>query len=295
MVTEYQADTLTPREKEKAAKFCLGKTIPLHLVGAPLGPTRYLVRGGYLLEHSSEFLYPLWVCEHLTKAGLSGPVQGRLSSNPFAQDPDLTKFPHSLPADYKGSHLDQGHMSPDADHTGSEKLKAETYYLSNMVPQAGKNFNRTIWKALEEKVRQWAYHRGECWVITGAFVHDPNEEDVATADGVVEYFVIGKRGVGVPTHLFKIIVAPKEAGSGEYESLALVMQNQSYAKQDQLDDFLESIDWIEHHTGLDFMSGLEDGIEDPLESTVAKQLWPAPPKHVIDEMKQMQKDIKAKP
>ena len=52
-------------------------------------------------------------------------------------------------------------MAPDGDRQ-NEDLKRETYFLSNIVPQAGKRFNSTLWLALEKQVRKWAVQRGVC-------------------------------------------------------------------------------------------------------------------------------------
>lgn len=43
--------------------------------------------------------------------------------------------------------------------------------------------------------------------------------------------------------------------------------------ENELGDYLVSIDEIEEHTGFDFLSGLEDTLETALESEAAAEVW----------------------
>jgi endonuclease G len=262
-----QEVTLTAAQRQLVDRHCeFGR--PLRAEAAPLGPTRLVVRDAYVLEHSSDLRFPLWVCEHLTRADVDQPT-GRLDPEPFAPDPLLARFPRAELRDYRGSGFDRGHMAPDANRE-AEALKIETYFLSNMVPQAGQKFNRNIWLRLEEAVRDWAKKFGECWIITGGCIFDPKEESELTADGLVEYHTIGKGHVGVPTHLFKIVLR-KEAG--QPVALAIVMPNKSYEAGTRLEDFLVSIDSLEERTGFDFFPTLPAGDAAAIESQAAPELW----------------------
>lgn len=237
---------------------------------AGLGHSRTIIREGYVLEHSSELLIPFWVCERLSKDDLQGNFTGRLKPEPFAPDPALEQWPHSLKADYLNSKFDKGHMSPDANRT-TKKLKEETYYMSNMVPQVGVGFNQHVWKYFECAVREWAESRNELWITTGAFLHEPDEESSATANGLVSYFAIGNRLVTVPTHLYKIVLA--RGTNGKWEALALVMENRRYDSDEPFQPHLKSIDWIEERTGFDFFPDLDDPDEDDLEKDPAPAVW----------------------
>jgi len=61
------------------------------------------------------------------------------------------RFRASLGA-YKGSGLDRGHLVASADLRETELQNSETFLLSNMSPQKP-NFNRKIWRKLEEAIR----------------------------------------------------------------------------------------------------------------------------------------------
>jgi endonuclease G len=229
-----------------------------------LGSTHSIVRQGYVLLHSDVDKVPLWVCEHVTKAAVSGELK-RPKPEPFKADPQLKQGERAELADYRGSGFDRGHMAPSGNQTVDQRLQAETYYLSNMVPQVGKTFNQGIWKALEEQVRHWAQARGETYTITGPIFWN---EDSAAA----EFETIGQNKVVVPTHCFKIVVA-KKPGSTKWEALAFVLPNTTFPKPWKLERYLTSIRSVEQHTGFDFLSNLPKDVQDELETQTANALW----------------------
>jgi DNA/RNA endonuclease G (NUC1) len=270
ILTKYkQAFTITAAQQQLLDRHCF-QGMPVHSKTAPLGPTRLIVRDGYALEHSSELRIPLWVCEHLAKEDVDDPTD-RLSPEPFAPDPLLARFGRAELRDFSHSGFARGHMSPDANRE-SDELKKQTYFLSNMVPQAGNRFNSTVWLRLEEAARQWAIKFGECWIITGSCIYDPQEESESTADGLAEFQTIGPEHVGVPTHLFKIIV--RKGADGKPVALAFVMPNKSYESGTQFADFLVSIDSVEDRTGFDFFPKLPAADAAALEKNAATELWP---------------------
>ena len=72
-----------------------------------------------------------------------------------------------------------------------------------MAPQTPE-LNRRAWAGLEDCVREKAIRAGEVYTITGPVFYDPKEDDPATADGMVDIWIIGPNAVAVPTHTFKI-------------------------------------------------------------------------------------------
>lgn len=56
-------------------------------------------------------------------------------------------------ADYEKSGFDRGHLVASANQSATEIQNSETFLLSNMSPQKP-DFNRGIWKQLEDAVRQ---------------------------------------------------------------------------------------------------------------------------------------------
>jgi endonuclease G len=233
--------------------------LPKKTVGADVGPTRIVCRDGYVLEHSSESRIPLWVAEHCTREELTGNLP---RTNPFRPDPKLNRAERSELADYRGSGFDRGHLAPNGNQKVDDRLRRETFFLSNIVPQVGKEFNQSIWADLEDQVRKWAKPRGEAFIITGSLFYDPEEEDPDTADGLVEVTLIGDNEVAVPTHLFKIVVAKNS--SDEWQSIAFVMDNKNHGEDEPFEQHIQSIDWIEERAGFNFMPNMqaETGIPD---------------------------------
>ena len=74
-------------------------------------------------------------------------------TNDFRPDPEILGGSATL-ADYKRSGYDRGHLTPAGDMVFSREAMSETFYMSNMCPQAAA-FNRGIWKDLEDQVREW--------------------------------------------------------------------------------------------------------------------------------------------
>jgi endonuclease G len=209
-----------------------------------LGPTEFIFRRGYVLEHSSQDKIPLWVCEHVTADQL-GTATDR--SDKFKTDPDL-KGPHSTPADYAHSGYDQGHQAPAANQGKDQQLQNETFFMSNMAPQIPK-MNRNAWKALETLTRQWVTTYTEAYEFTGPIFYDPQ-----ATNGTIQYPTIGRDAVAVPTHFYKIIIVKDGA---HWKSIAFVMPNIStYKSPYHLEQYIQSISWIEQHTGLNFMPTL---------------------------------------
>jgi len=166
----------------------------------------YLCRAGYALQFDPATKTPLWVAERLTNEQLGAEREDR--TDDFRPDPDIPAPAQASLNDYRGSKFDRGHMAPAADMGGKgASAMSESFYLTNMIPQVGPNQNRGIWADLEGSVRQWAKQRGEVLVITGP-IYGNNP------------VVMGKSKVLVPTHLYKVVLDPKN-----YQSVAYIVPN----------------------------------------------------------------------
>jgi endonuclease G len=227
------------------------------------GPTTRLVRAGYALAHSPVDRIAYWVCEHVGAPQLAGNLP-RPGTAAFRPDPELPAGRRAELSDYRGSGYDRGHQAPNGDQAVDAELQLETFYLSNMTPQAPL-LNQGIWATLEDQVRQWVRGGRAVQIITGPMFYDPQEENPATADGQVDFSRIGDNGVAVPTHYFKIVV--REGVGGRREAIAFVFENRTYERPYHLEGQIQSIDWIEQRTGLDFLSELPESEQQTLEST----------------------------
>jgi len=211
----------------------------------------YIKHTGFSLLYSEEHEQAAWVAYVLTKKEVSGEIP---RSNNFKEDPSIITGSASL-ADYKGSGYDRGHLAPAGDLKWSESSMKDSFYMSNMSPQAP-GFNRDIWKRLEEWTRDQAEINGGLIIITGPVLTDgPYEE-------------IGENGVDIPKKYFKVLLDYTEP---EIKAIGFIMENKA-SKEDIL-DFAVSIDTVEEITGFDLFYMLPDTQEKKLESQFDINLW----------------------
>jgi len=241
------------------------------------GPTIVVDRPGYVLEHSSLDKIALWVCERVEGDHLRGSANRKKSR--FKPDPRLQPGERAELVDYRGSGYDRGHQAPAADFKYSQDRMNGSFHLSNMAPQVGSGFNRDIWRFLEQHVRDAVHNREKVFVITGGMFYDKAEEDAETADGFVEFKVIGPNLVSVPTHFYKIVVA--KDSSGQWQAIGFVLENRVYPRAPggnyDFAPYVQAIDWIEERAGINFMPLLDEDnpdLEERLERKPA-ELWKA--------------------
>jgi endonuclease G len=219
------------------------------------------VREGYVCAQDGRLKIPVWVQYQLTREDLYGTVAREDEEN-FRPDASIPYGYRAEPRDYDGSGFDQGHMAPAGDMTRSNVVMSESFLLSNMAPQVGVNFNRHIWRDLEDAVRGWVEQRGTLTIITGPVFE--------IANGECRYEVIGNDNVAVPTHFYKIVVDANDPL--EIQALAFLLPNEPIVDRD-IGDFLSSIDQIEELTGLDFLTALSGPVQRDVESEVAEHVW----------------------
>jgi endonuclease G len=230
------------------------------------GIRKLISRQGYTLAHNTVDLIADWVAFHLTREYVEG-KEKRPGSSAFKPDPKLPVGRRAELTDYKGWNgvYDRGHQCASADSKGrGNKVIRDSFYLSNMTPQASK-LNRNKWRLLEAKIQKIAIHKGELWIITGPVFVDQDK------DGLVEYYVIGKNKVAVPTHYYKIVVAKSKESNEEFKAMALLIPNEEI--KNEYNEYLISIDEIERLTGLDFFSEMPDHQEERLEAATSDNIW----------------------
>ena len=113
-------------------------------------------------------------------------------------------------------------------------------------------FKRGIWQRLFSRERGWARKRGKLLVLSGP----------------VFAVNVAKRAVGLsaPTHYFKILFDPNRR-----ETLSFLIPNKAL-NAGSLGTFRSSIDRIESVTGIDFLAGLDDKLENRLEAQIST-MW----------------------
>lgn len=192
-------------------------------------------------------------------------------TNDFRPDPEILGGSATL-ADYKRSGYDRGHLTPAGDMVFSREAMSETFYMSNMCPQAAA-FNRGIWKDLEDQVREWVRLYGTAYVVSGPVLSKPAEE----------YPSIGESKVAVPDFFYKVILVPIYEDGAEQDSsealetcadviaIAFVIPNKGC--EGDFWQYAASVDEVEEITGLDFFPLLEDDVENRVEAECNPRPW----------------------
>lgn len=258
-----QDNRLNPQQQILAEASCYGGT-PIDS-WETVNSTELVVRQGYVLEHSSADKIPLWVCESVASDQLSGHLTRR---NRFQADPDLMG-PKSYPGDYSGSGYDRGHQAPAGNQTIDPALKDQTYYMSNMAPQRP-SLNRGIWRVLEGKTREWVFRYGHAYEWTGPIRCVQPTVNAPAARVSCQRHTIGKNAISVPVYFYKIVVVQDRA---QWKAIAFVMPNEDFKPPYRLDTYIQSIDWIEQRTGIEFMPNVDAAERRALKS-VAASMWP---------------------
>lgn len=210
-------------------------------------------RGEFVIGWSPSLRHPVWVAYHV-------PREARyeaLKRPGFRKDREAKNSPSS--ASYDRCGYDRGHMAPNhaiATRFGQD-AQHMTFLMSNISPQSPE-LNRGVWRDVEHRIADlWSDRYGEIWVIVGAIRSDTNE-------------TISGTGIDVPSEFFQIIVAQEGM---DVRAMAMIFP-QTVSWREYPAKWLVSIDEVEERTGLDFLSELDDYLENPLEKELPSRVWP---------------------
>lgn len=244
------------------AKLSVHTTLGIPAPTSTSTPNAFLsVKSGYVLSYNGSRKVPNWVSWELNTS--------YLGSTPRQDDfrPDDTFSPSEPQAqlsDYSGSGFDRGHMCPSADRTLTVTANSQTFYLTNMVPQAANN-NRGPWEALESELRTIAQSGKELFIIAGG-VYSSSSTTIGT-------------GVSVPDKTFKVAVVLDAVGQGpanvttSTRVIAVMMPNSNslIGLSDPWRNFRVSVDAIEAATGDNFLSDVDPAVQAVIEARVDNQ------------------------
>lgn len=144
---------------------------------------------------------PLVTFERLNRAQIAD-AKDEQRTDEFFPDPRLPRGARAELEDYRGSGLDRGHLAPAGDQPNRESM-AQSFALSNMVPQDQTN-NRKTWSKIESDVRKFVRRaKGDVYVFSGPIFN-------------VSRRTIGPNRVWVPSHLFKLVYDEASGRSWAY-------------------------------------------------------------------------------
>lgn len=204
----------------------------------------------YTLSYVEEHEQAEWVAYQLTKEEVESEIKRK---DEFRVDPSIKTGSATL-ADYAQSGYDRGHLAPAADMKMTKESMSESFYFSNMSPQVS-SFNRGKWKALEEQFRTWAIEKDSIYIITGGVLMNIEK-------------TIGKNKVSVPPYFYKIALYNGKEG---ITAIAYLFPNKKV--DDELENYIVTIDSVEQLTSIDFFPSLPDELENTIESTIETAPW----------------------
>lgn len=205
----------------------------------------------HVLSYDQTRRTPRWVQEHLSARRLLGEADRKHCK--FKPDPSVPELFSARNEDYLRSGWSRGHMAPAGDNKISEQAMAETFYLSNIVPQNYEN-NAGFWNRLEIYCRELTQRFGDVWVVSGPLLLPQTQEN---GSRTVRYQLIGKDDVAVPTHLYKVILAQKDSSSDSLALGAFVVPNAPIGFDRPLKEFQMSLSALERMSGLSFFPAIE--------------------------------------
>lgn len=217
----------------------------------PDGITEEIVEyRGMTVSYNRDTHNPNWVAWELTADEATGDEP---RYNTFVADENVKGC--ASPDDYRNTGYDRGHMAPAGDMKWNQEAMRQSFYMTNIAPQAGV-LNRGAWKKLEEKCRQRAINDSAIVIVCGPVPGDPVN------------MRIGTTGVVVPERFFKVILSPYTSTP---QAIGFIMPNGNVPGGMQTHAM--SVDEVERITGYDFFSALPDEIENEIESKSNFTRW----------------------
>lgn len=234
-----------------------------------------LLKNGYTASYNNKTHISNWVAWHLDFFDLGSASR----SDSFVPDTELPSSWYQVKhADYTNSGFDRGHLCPSADRTATADINAETFLMSNIVPQSPSN-NRIVWEGLEEYERTLAKNGNELYIYAGGL-----GKGGIGSKGDLDYIPLSKtddNGILVPSHTWKIIVVlpigenDVSRISKSTEIIAVNIPNNqdcsantNFSKLDKWKEFIITVDEIEAATGFDFLNNVSTDIQKVIESKV---------------------------
>ena len=224
-------------------------------------------RFGYTTSYSATRNTPNWVSYDL-EATHFGPED---RCDCFTADPMVDKqgYAHLTTADYTGAGaaagfgIDRGHLMRSSDRTAASLDNAESFYLSNIIPQTADN-NQGPWNNLEQVLNTRARAgNDEIYIIAG----------VAGNAGTLK----GEGKVVIPASVWKVaVIMPRNQGvenvdgAEDFELIVVDMPNVPGIRNVDWNTYRTTVDAIEAKTGYDLLALLPDHVEWLIEAGLTK-------------------------
>lgn len=214
----------------------------------------------YTQSYSRSKAIPNWVSWHLD-ATTTTKIAERMDN--FAGFSELPPdFFMATSSSYTGSGFDRGHNCPSADRSSSSAANSATFLMTNMVPQAPKNNQRT-WANFEAHLRSLVDLGNEIYIIMGNY-------GTGGIGSKGPANTIANGNIAVPANLWKIaVVLPKgnrdlSRVNASTRVIAINTANVNAVDPDWR-KYLVTVNEIEAATGYDLLSALPERLQTILE------------------------------
>ncbi len=221
-----------------------------------------MVKSQFALSYHRDRGTPNWVSWHLSSAWVGS--TGRQDN--FAPDGSLpSSWFRASSSSYSGSGFDRGHNCPSADRTGSVADNSATFLMTNMMPQAPNNNQRT-WANLENYCRRLTQAGNELYIICGSYGRGGTG-----ANGYATTVAGGK--VTVPARCWKVVVVlPNGSGDAGRVSTATRIIAIDTPNTNSLSTnwgtYRTSVDAIEQATGYNLLSAVSSAVQSTVEARI---------------------------
>ena len=224
----------------------------------------------YTVFYDTSMMTPLWTAYPLER-GHMGSYE-RLSS--WSYNPNIDEKYQIKVKDrsYSDNTYSRGHMCPNASRNGNATMQAQTFYVTNQVPQVQDNFNAGIWSSLEGAVQGVAKSNGneEIYVVTGVAF---NKEGESRTISYTSPSNAPSQQVPIPNYFYKIVLRVKTSDGTVTDAVCVAFWFENKAYSDSYTNYTVSVDQVESWTGFDFFVNLPSDIETRVE--VKNTSWSA--------------------
>eukprot|EP01028_Stygiella_incarcerata_P004911 TRINITY_DN2129_c0_g1_i1.p1 TRINITY_DN2129_c0_g1~~TRINITY_DN2129_c0_g1_i1.p1 ORF type:complete len:406 (+),score=94.98 TRINITY_DN2129_c0_g1_i1:78-1220(+) len=213
------------------------------------------IRKSYVAGVDMAKKIPFFVAEAYSSSLLKALESRNASRNKcrFVADPTVPDKYAAKNEDYLRSGLSRGHMAPAGAQKTMSEMQDSFNLTTNILPQDF-DCNAFLWRRLEHWTKEISVNHQGVYVISGP-IFRPQE-----GTNCVEYQVIGKGRVAVPTHLFKVILTKDKKSwysRAKYSMAAYVVPNAPIVISTPLNEIEVSIDSLEEQTGMYFHPKLD--------------------------------------
>lgn len=222
----------------------------------------FLDKPDFTLSYNNDNGTPNWVSWHLSAAWTGNTPR----CNCFKSDTTLpSNFFRATKGDYTNSGFDRGHLCPSADRNGNEASNENTYYMTNIAPQAPDN-NQRSWANFENYLRSLTLEGNEIHIVSGV-----TGTGGTGRNGPANTIAGGQ--VNVPDSFWKAaLVLPNGTDdilrvTSATRIIVILVPNDQAIDTDWT-QFKTTVDDIENLTGYDLFENIPDTIESIVESTV---------------------------